>query len=101
MKKAKAVRNWKLKNPNKVRNQKKSSYNQILGCSILEFKSYLEQKFEPGMTWQNQGKWHIDHIKPLSLANSINDIHILNHYINLQPLWASDNLKKKRNKYEG
>ena len=46
------------------------------------------------MSWYNQGKWHIDHIIPLSSANTEEGIYKLCHYTNLQPLWAEDNLKK-------
>lgn len=68
-----------------------------LGCSVEELKLYLESKFQPGMTWKNHGKWHIDHIVPVSyfdLTNSDNVKKCFN-YKNLQPLWAEDNLKKK------
>jgi hypothetical protein len=54
----------------------------------------MENKFTEGMSWDNQGKWHIDHIIPLSSANSEEEIYKLFHYTNLQPLWAKDNLSK-------
>ena len=50
------------------------------------------------MNWKNHGEWHIDHIKPLSSAKSEEEMNKLFHYSNLQPLWASENLKK-RDKY--
>jgi hypothetical protein len=80
---------FKLKNI-----KKKTDTFKIIGCSPLQLKEYLEQKFTKGMNWENQGKWHIDHIIPLSSAKTEDEVYILCHYTNLQPLWAEDNLKK-------
>lgn len=66
----------------------------ILGCGLLEFRAYLEASFEPSMSWENYGEWHIDHIVPISWATTEDEILRLNHYTNLQPLWAKDNFKK-------
>ena len=45
---------------------------EILGCSFEEFKLYIESKFDENMNWDNYGSyWHIDHIKPISLAERI------------------------------
>lgn len=77
-------------------NARAGSAVQDLGCTINEFKDYLELKFTPGMTWENIGDWHIDHIQPLSKYN-LEDIEQFKqacHYTNLQPLWKEDNLKK-------
>jgi len=71
---------------------------QIVGLDSKQFKSYIQQMFSEGMTWDNYGLWHLDHIKPLSLAKTPEEALELNHYTNLQPLWAQDNLKKN-NKY--
>ena len=46
------------------------------------------------MNWDNRSEWHIDHIVPLSSANTEEELIRLCHYTNLQPLWAEDNLKK-------
>jgi hypothetical protein len=73
---------------------KKSKSNKILGCSFEEFKIYLEKQFTEGMSWENQGKWHFDHIYPVSLAKSEEELIKLNNYTNFQPLWAIDNIKK-------
>jgi len=77
-------------------NWKQGSAVKDLGCSIIELKTHLESKFQEGMSWDNYGEWHIDHIKPLSKFQLKNKDEFLLavHYTNLQPLWAEDNLKK-------
>lgn len=72
------------------------SSRELLGCSYPELKSHLETQFLPGMTWANRGAkgWHVDHIQPLALAETEEDIKRLLHYTNLRPLWGKDNLKK-------
>jgi len=67
---------------------------QILGCTFEEFKQHLEKQFTEGMTWENQGQWHLDHIYPVSLAKDEQHLIQLNHYTNFQPLWAIDNFIK-------
>lgn len=79
--------------------EKNRSTTKAIGLNQVEFKVYIESKFKEGMTWDNYGEWHIDHIKPLSLATTEEEVMELNHYTNLQPLWAEENLKKS-NKYE-
>lgn len=80
---------------------KKYSSKEYLGCSVDEFRQYIESQFKPGMTWENHGrgldKWHLDHILPLSSIKSVNDEDVLKtlcNYKNYQPLWESDNLSK-------
>ena len=46
------------------------------------------------MSWENQGKWHIDHIIPLSSAANEEELYKLCHFTNLQPMWATDNIRK-------
>ena len=68
---------------------------EILGCSFEEFKIHLESKFDEKMNWKNQGTyWHMDHIIPISSAQTEEDVYRLNHYKNFQPLYWLDNLKK-------
>jgi hypothetical protein len=79
----------------KCKNIKKNNKTfDIIGCSPQHLEQYLEQQFVEGMTWSNHGEWHIDHIIPLSSAKTEEEIYKLCHYTNLQPLWATDNLKK-------
>jgi len=74
--------------------RKDAKTEQILCCTIEEFRSYIESKFTDGMTFDNHGEWHLDHIVPLAKAKTEEGIIRLNHYTNFQPLWADDNLKK-------
>lgn len=78
----------------KVKMNKKQSSLSFIGCSVDDFKVYIESKFMVGMSWDNYGEWHIDHIIPISSALSEEDLKSLNHYSNLQPLWAFDNVSK-------
>lgn len=69
-----------------------------LGCSIDELRVYLESQFTPGMSWANWSKdgWHIDHVRPLSSFDLTDPEQCRQacHYTNLQPLWATENLRK-------
>ena len=73
---------------------KRSRTHEILGCSFIEFKEHLEKQFVNGLSWENRSEWHIDHVIPISSAKTEEEVIRLNHYTNLQPLWAVDNLKK-------
>jgi hypothetical protein len=73
---------------------KKNKTFDIVGCNPLQLKEHLEKQFVDGMTWENKGDWHIDHIIPLSSAKTEDELYKLCHYTNLQPLWAIDNIKK-------
>lgn len=68
--------------------------NEYLGCSWVFLREYLAKKFTDGMSWDNYGEWHVDHIMPLASATTKEDLIKLCHYSNLQPLWAFDNLSK-------
>lgn len=91
----------KIKNNNY---RKTSKTTEILGCSIENFKQYLESKFETWMNWDNYGKyngelnygWDIDHITPTNKANTEEELLKLNHYTNLQPLCSYINRCIKR-----
>jgi hypothetical protein len=94
--------NFKLKHLLRARINKIINFNrnkssqEIIGCDIEYFKTYIASQFKEGMNWENYGYygWHIDHIIPLSSAINDDEIYKLCHYTNLQPLWSKDNLKK-------
>jgi len=89
------------------KNYKNESALKLLGCSIQEFKIYIEGLFKPGMTWENHGfgdkKWHLDHKVPcdfFDLTLYENQLKCF-HYTNFQPLWQKENLKKSNSVPEG
>lgn len=78
------------------REYRSGSCLQLLGCDITFLKKYIESKFTEGMSWDNYGEWHIDHIIPcykFDLSDPEQQ-KICFNYKNLQPLWAKDNLRK-------
>lgn len=77
--------------------KKTTSSSTLLGCSIKFLRNHLEKQFQPGMTWENQGKiWHVDHVLPCASFDLTvpEQQRTCFFYKNLQPLWATDNLKK-------
>ena len=68
---------------------------EIVGMSFDEFKQYLLGTWEKryGKPWNGE-PYHIDHIRPLVLANTLNEIEQMCNYSNLQMLTPEDNLKK-------
>lgn len=84
------------------------STESIIGCTYHYLREYVEAQFEPWMSWDNKGLyngdfnhgWDIDHIVPLSSANSAEKILSLNHYTNLRPLCSHVNRNIKRDKNE-
>lgn len=78
----------------KIGSAKNCKTQEILGCSLAEFRAHLELQFLPGMSWDNRHLWHIDHIVALASAKNEDDVIALNHFTNLRPMWKPDNLKK-------
>lgn len=75
---------------------KSAATMELLGCDVEFLKQHLQSQFTDGMTWENQGQWHVDHIKPcasfdLSKPEQQRECF---HYSNLRPLWAEDNMRK-------
>jgi hypothetical protein len=73
---------------------KKSKTFEILGIEYLEFRKYIESQFIEDMNWDNYGEWHLDHKTPISWGKNEEEVLLLSHFTNYQPLWAEDNLSK-------
>lgn len=75
-----------------------ASWESLVGYTILDLKKHLESKFKEGMTWENYGNWHIDHIIPVNSFSitSTSDESFKECWSlkNLQPLWDWENYAK-------
>lgn len=71
---------------------------KIVGYDVKELVKHIESKFESWMSWENYGKWVIDHRFPKSYFNykSTEDIGFKKCWAleNLQPLEKIENIKK-------
>lgn len=74
------------------------SWEQVVGYTLADLRKHLERQFVGRMSWANYGKWHIDHIVPVSSfdVTSADDdaFRACWALTNLRPLWARENLKK-------
>lgn len=78
--------------------EKNGHYFEILGYTPEELINHLEKQFTDGMTWDNYGDFHIDHIIPISSFNikEIGDEEFMKCWSlsNLQPMWGEENIRK-------
>jgi hypothetical protein len=93
--------------------KKSNSILELIGCTKDQLIKHLESKFynhivtNEQMNWGNYGKkihgkkntWEVDHILPYNHfknedLNNIEVQKIINHFTNLQPLWAEENRSK-------
>lgn len=70
--------------------RKASRTSEMLGYSSKELREHIESQFSTGMSWENWGEWHIDHIIPVSVMVKAGekDPAVINALVNLQPMWA-------------
>lgn len=78
---------------------KEKEYSTLisLGYSAEQLKEHIESLWSDGMSWENYGKWEIDHIKPLTKWDENSLPSEVNALSNLQPLWKEDNIRKYNN----
>lgn len=69
---------------------------EYLGCSIQDYRQYLESFFQDGMSWENRGDWVIDHRVPIAAFDLTDedDCNLAFHFSNTQPLWKFENASK-------
>ena len=73
-------------------------WEELVGYGRQDLIKHIEKQFKPGMSWDNYGEWHLDHIIPQSAFNftDVNHIDFKRCWAlkNLQPLWADENISK-------
>jgi hypothetical protein len=81
-----------------LRGHRKMHGTQVyLGCTLDEFKQWIESKWVRGMSWDNYGRaWHIDHLVPQSYFDCSKEEELRRcfHFTNLRPLWARKNMRR-------
>ena len=73
-----------------------------IGCTPSFLIEYIGKQFLEGMSWDNRGEWHIDHIQPL-FTFDLTDVAQFNkasHHTNLRPLWAKEHMMIRTSKYK-
>lgn len=75
-----------------------NKWETLVGYSIDDLFQHIERQFHGGMSWNNMGEWHIDHILPVSIFTYQDendpDFKACWALSNLRPLWALENIKK-------
>jgi hypothetical protein len=72
----------------------------MLGYSAKELRKHLESLWTEGMSWDNHGEWHVDHIIPVAAFHQNTPPSVVNALSNLRPLWATTRIVNGV-KYEG
>lgn len=75
--------------------------SKSIKCTKPFLINWMKFQFSPNMSWDNYGKWEIEHIIPFS-AFDLTDkdqVDICCHWTNLQPMCKKQN-KKKRDKIQ-
>lgn len=87
--------------------KKEDASIDILKLSIADFKTHLESQFENWMSWDSYGdacgdtleyncSIDLDHIIPISYAKNEDEVYLLNHWSNFQPLCSKVNRDIKK-----
>ena len=77
---------------NRLGKPKEGHTIELLGYSALDLKNHMISLFTDGMSWDNHGEWHIDHIKRVSEFDKDTAIDIVNALSNLRPLWGTSRI---------
>jgi hypothetical protein len=82
---------------NSISSKKNSKTLDYIGCSIDDFKIWIEYQFEEDMSWENYGKlWNFDHVVPCCSFDLTSEENIKKCFIweNTRPLYVQENASK-------
>lgn len=84
------------KSLSRVLSSKDSESETLIGYSKHDLVKHIENQFSDGMSWENYGDWHIDHVIPIKhyLDSGVDCPKVINSLSNLQPMWAEENSRK-------
>jgi hypothetical protein len=94
------LRTYIFQRVGKKNNTGQSRFREVVGCTIDEFRKYLESHWEAWMNWSNygrgEGKWNIDHTRPCASFDLTDNEQVKQcfHFSNMRPMCAVKNLLK-------
>ena len=83
----------------KIGQVKDETTMELVACQAQDLKEHFESLFTDDMSWDNQGEWQVDHIRPCASfdLNDKDQWMVCFNWRNLQPLWQSENTRKQDN----
>jgi hypothetical protein len=94
----KLARNCRTRICSAIKNAKKQNHSvELIGCSFLSLKNWLEYQFDSKMNWDNYGSyWEIDHVIPCNSYDMTipEEQYECFNWRNLRPLYKIKNRSK-------
>jgi hypothetical protein len=93
---AEAARRALKRTLNRTGQDKSKRTTSALGYDFERLRSHLEKNFSEGMSWDNYGEWHVDHVIPIAemIRLGVTCPKTINALKNLMPRWAGENISK-------
>ena len=75
---------------------KPAETEKLLGATWPEFRKWIDSQLTDGMTPENYGKWHLDHVRPCASFDLSDEdqCYVAFNWRNYQPLWSTENISK-------
>lgn len=87
-----------LKGATVTKRWKWRAWQALVGYTITDLRTHVESLFQAGMTWDNYGEWHLDHIVPKYFFRYASESDLMFKACwslpNLTPMWGNENVAK-------